>query len=516
MPAPTVTVSAPMAQAPAQPAPAAAPISPAPAALAGGLDSDSLRDMLIAAVSAGDSKLLNTLATSNREAILANFTNWQKPPDAVRQNNEAMQRYATTLIALAEMFRDKFKDESLVVKLSAPAQNQTQQQWEQGLAQAEALAKDMRLDEAKNLLGQVLAFVQNLPTDGPIPYHAVTHGRLAHTLFSKGEIEPAYGHMLRALQFSEQRGDDNGVAASLRGIYEINRYLGKTAEAAAIADRLSAQFTKLGNATDSQWWQRQAERVRAGEPLLRIVFFLNDQQYEVDDVPKLTEGRVRYGFVRNRPPIALCEATVQRGIQAGTQAKFDEALALFREAARIDPYDPSSHYQAALALMHLQRPAEAVAEFDAVDKLGPGWFNSRADRWVAAEIAGGRLEPAIFFILRTEEMPDQSATWDQKLSLCDQAISRVGEIAPLLLYRGRCLMRLGRMTEADPVLRGGVEKATEPDVRTRLLVDLQMITQDIDEKRKMLQEAIALNGNLAATAVARVALNSLEIEILRS
>ena len=73
---------------------------------------------------------------------------------------------------------------------------------------------------------------------------------------------------------------------------------------------------------------------------------------------------------------------------------------------------------------------------------------------------------------------------------------------------------LGHFAEAEPVLRTGVEKAAEPDVCTRLLVDLQMITQDPQEKLRLLKEAIALNGNLAAAAVARVAMNQLEMEFL--
>ena len=44
---------------------------------------------------------------------------------------------------------------------------------------------------------------------------------------------------------------------------------------------------------------------RAGEPAARVVFFVNDQQVEVEDVPRLSQGQLRHGFVRNRPPIAL-------------------------------------------------------------------------------------------------------------------------------------------------------------------------------------------------------------------
>jgi len=83
---------------------------------------------------------------------------------------------------------------------------------------------------------------------------------------------------------------------------------------------------------------------------------------------------------------------MQRGTQLGQQAKFEEALDVFRQAAMADPYDPNPHYQAAVTMMHLERAAEAVEAYDTTERLAPGWFNSRAERWVAAEIAAGRLE----------------------------------------------------------------------------------------------------------------------------
>ncbi len=419
-PSPVVQPSSGAAASPA--APVSSPM-PSP-------DSDSLRDMLIAAVSARDNKLVHTLVNANREAIATYFPDWQKVPEPIRNNGGAMQRYATTLINLAEIFRDHFGDVRLAQMLAGPdaggGTNTIQAQWEQGLAQADALVKEDNFDAARDLLTQIVNALRDVPGDGPVPFHAVTHGRLAHVLFSKGEVEPAAEHMRQALQLSEARAEEQGIAAGLRGMYEICRYQGKFAEAADYGDRLSAELAKLGKTDDAQFWTRQSARVRAGEPLCRVVFFVNDQQWEVEDVPRINEGRLRYGFVRNRPPLTLCEILVQRGMAAGSQAKFDEAMGHFAQAAKVDPHDPSAHYQSAVTLMHLQRPADAVVEYDITERLAPGWFNCRSERWMAAEIAAGRVEPPTFFILRTEEMPDASATWDQKLSLVDQAICAWG------------------------------------------------------------------------------------------
>ncbi|HET6246329.1 MAG TPA: hypothetical protein VFE47_01420 [Tepidisphaeraceae bacterium] len=499
-----------------QPAPAAEPVAAAPIPTAQGnplssAEPDSLRDMLIAAISARDQKLFARLINSNRQTIADNFPNWQKVPEAIRENGAVMQRYANTLIALGEFFRDQFGDMTLIKFLTAPqgTPGDMQQQWQEALGQTEAMVKELRYDDAKALLEQVLTALATVPKDTPVPFHAITNGRMAHILFATGDCDNAANHMWEALQLSQQRGEHAGAAAALRGLYEIHRYMGKLPEAAGFGDRLSAKLATMGKKPEADFWTRQSAIVRAGEPLCRVVFYVNDQQLEVDDVPPLTDPRLALSFMRNRPPLELCAGLVDRGMQVGSEAKFDEAMALFQQAAVVDPYDPVPHMQMAMTLMHLERAADAVTAYDAVERLAPGWQNSRADRWVAAEIAAGRLEPAIFFILRTEEMPENAASWEQKLSLADQAISRAGEIAPLLLYRARCLMRLGRVGEAEPVLRAGLEKAQEPDLRTRMLVDLQMISADRDEGRKLLSEAVALNGNLAAAGVARIKLRQM-------
>ena len=60
------------------------------------------------------------------------------------------------------------------------------------------------------------------------------------------------------------------------------------------------------------------------------------------------------------------------------------------------------------------------------------------------------------------------------------------------------------MTEG--ALRRGLERGEEPDVRTRLLVELCVVTADEAEKWRVLEEAVALKGNLAAAAMATLML----------
>jgi len=149
----------------------------------------------------------------------------------------------------------------------------------------------LRFDEATDLFRQILTALANVPTGGPVPYHAVTHGRLSHALFAKGEVDPAANEMWEALQLSMQAGDKSGIAAGLRGLYDIHRYMGKFPEAADFAVRLSEQLAKMDVPADAEFWAKQAARVRAGEPLCRVIFFINEQQYEVNDVPALERGK---------------------------------------------------------------------------------------------------------------------------------------------------------------------------------------------------------------------------------
>jgi len=129
-------LTVPIPDAPSPPSAPAVQSEPASSA-----DGDSLRDMLIAALSTRDMKLFETLATANRVAISDNFPQWQRVPEPIRNNGGAMQRYANMLIALAEMFRERFKDTSLITRLTAPGAtaDPIRAQWEQGLAQADAL-----------------------------------------------------------------------------------------------------------------------------------------------------------------------------------------------------------------------------------------------------------------------------------------------------------------------------------------------------------------------------------------
>lgn len=85
---------------------------------------------------------------------------------------------------------------------------------------------------------------------------------------------------------------------------------------------------------------------------------------------------------------------------------------------------------------------------------------------------------------------------------------RQPELPLLHLHHARALAELGRRVEALAALRRGLAADPEPDARTRLLVELAGVTDDLVEREASLREAEALAGNLVAAAMARVMLRA--------
>lgn len=234
---------------------------------------------------------------------------------------------------------------------------------------------------------------------------------------------------------------------------------------------------------------------------------VDGQRYEPDELGPLRDQKVQFVFERNRVTLRPAEVHTQRGGQLGGAGRFDEALAAFRAAAEADPFDPHCRYQEGLSLLHLGRHADAVASYEATEALAPGWFHCRADLWLAQQLALGNLGRETFLALSVLE--DGADPPDDKVRLADQALARTPRLAPLHLSRGKNLAALGRPREAQDAYRQGLACAAEPDVRTRLLVELGVLVDDAKERDALLREAEVLGGNLTAAATATLALRSM-------
>jgi tetratricopeptide (TPR) repeat protein len=194
-------------------------------------------------------------------------------------------------------------------------------------------------------------------------------------------------------------------------------------------------------------------------------------------------------------------ALIEEGSRLGSAGDGERALAAFQAAAALDPWDPQPPYLAGLALMELGRYADAVKSYDTTEQLAPGWFQCRADRWMATELAAGRVSRAAFQAVRA--IGDGDAPPDEKARLAAAAIATTPDLPVLYLLRAEALIKVGAKSAAEVVARAGLERNPDVDVRTRLLVTLSQTTKSA-ERGALLDEAIALDGNRTAAAMARL------------
>jgi len=377
--------------------------------------------------------------------------------------------------------------------------------WRRDLKRARQAMDHIRYDDAIILLEALRSRAVDRSGPGVDDLLATTLALLGDCYFHIGDAEEAVEIVEEARKRGEERGDIERSIACLKSLFEIHRYKGDPAAAAACADRLADAYAAQGQSAKARRFLRIAQIVRAGEPPLRVVAVVDDRPYEIDEAPRATE-RTAFSveFVRDRTTLRPAAQMIQRGEELGSRCEYERALAAFRTAAAIDPLDPECRYLAGLTLLHLGRYQEAAASYDACEARAPGWFECRAGAWLARELAKGRLDHKAFTALRAlEDGPGSPA---QKVEIARSALDRYPSLAPLYLFLGLSLRELGKNEEAEAALRGGLARAAEPDVRTRLLLQLALLVRSPEERRELLEEAVRQNGNLVAAATARLLL----------
>jgi tetratricopeptide (TPR) repeat protein len=371
------------------------------------------------------------------------------------------------------------------------------------LEQARELMSELRFEEARQLLSNAIAEARGVHGSTIEQFRAFANGMLGESCFQMGDATAAIEPTTAALRLCEEQGDQPGVVAYLENLVEIHRYLGQAEPAATAADRCAEVLSAAGRERPAAQWRRQAQVMRAGEPLNRVMVLLGDDRYELDDLPA---GEMEGGFTfqRNRVTLAPAQQRTSAGERLGGQGRQAEAYRSFQEAARLDRFDPHSRYLSGLALLFLRRYAEAVTEYEATERLAPGWFQCRADLWMARELARGALDHELFvtaYQLQNAPLPPA-----EKVRQAEAALQAAPGLAPLYLYQGDGLAALGATADAEAAYRKGLACAGEPDVRTRLLVALGIVSGSAPERAALLDEAAATEGgNLIATAMATIA-----------
>ncbi|MDC3962822.1 hypothetical protein KEG38_53905 [Polyangium jinanense] len=466
------------------------------------LSSSALREALFDAVDEGDLDRLSSLCEAHEQAICDAFPGWRTLPEPYREGPR-LRWYIQGMTSVAQhMAAMRGRPELFAALTTVPEDTQALlRRLEQALADIDALAAEGRYAEAEAKARAALAEASGHKSG----HQAMLTGRLGECLFHTGRVAEARAPFEATLTLCEESGDDQGALAALFSLFEVRRYLGDTAEAAATAERIASVLDRLGDADEARTFRRRAERVRAGEPRCRVVALVNGKPAELDELGGL-QGSVQFIYERNRPELRAASIATEEGERLGAAGEFVRALEAFRRAAVADRHDPSPVYQAGVTCLFMGRAAEAAELFRKTEELAPGWFRCRAYRYLAERISAGTLDPGVFAAVTEFDRPDLDPT--EKIRRAREALAKT-DLGLLHVALGDALAAERKSLEARAAYRRGLDVAEEPDVRTQLLVKLGNLVDDPAERIRLYRDAIALDGNLLFAAVARLSLASL-------
>jgi tetratricopeptide (TPR) repeat protein len=422
-------------------------------------------------IDCGDERGAIALCRRRSDEIRGEFPRWQKIPDALRSDPAGMQRYANTLITVARVFAEVLDDPSLFERLVGTPRDNPIMQLQHALAGAHEAMAEHDYDTAMHTLEDALARTSGISGPHAEELLAVAIGSLGRARFHAGLVPEALADFEQALALCRAQGDEEGEAVYRQAVHEAHRWLG------------------------------DAEG-QAG-PRVRVWAEIGDRRIDPDTLkPGMgleLRGSVRFVFERDRLGLGSVEALVERGREHGERGEYEDALECFAEAARRDPHDPEPLYMRGQTLMHLRRWGEAVEAYRRTEALAPGWYHCRTDGWVAEQIASGRAPEEAFELLVALEATEES-------ELLAAGLAAWPDAAPLRLIEARMLARAGDRKAARAAAEAGLAVAAEPDIETRLLVELAGLVDEPEERERLLRRAVELGGNLVARATAQVML----------
>jgi len=467
------------------------------------LPEGELLQALLAARRKGDLQRFRKLCRSHAEIINAAIPRWQKAPAEFTAKPDTLNEYIQTLGMVAEVLRDSGHPQLWKALVGNPDDNPITV-WERKLNEATTLSNETRFEEAAELLMNQLIDTRGLRGNAVDRLQALSQGSLGHIRFSSGKVEVAVGHYEQALRLCREQNDQEGIRVYLSNLYESQRYLGKSDLAASYAKELGQAWEAAGNAVLAKRFARLSQIVKEGEPVLRVVAQRDGKVLELDEVELQPTMKLEMHFWRNRPGLPGATKRIERGKELAGKRQYDEALELFREAASIDPYEPDAHYQAGMVLCEQQLYPQAVEEYETCELLAPGWYFCRSDLWVAKRLALGIMPHEVFLGMRF--LQDGPPDPKEKMNLATRMRPQAETIPLFAFLSGKLLQDAGRPKEAAQLWRKALDGEVESDVRTRILLSLAPLEEDVDKRRQLFQEAVELNGNLIAAAGAALSL----------
>ncbi len=480
--------------------------------------SQDLLNRLITLVAQGDDDGLAQLCLEQRGHIEREFRTWKTVPPAWREDRSTLDAYVAGLLGIARVFADTLGRPDLLEHLMGRDRTEGEasplERWHDGLESAQALLDTGKHREAAAMLQSIVDETDGVRGSWVDEYLPVTLGMLGGAYFNAGLVERASEPTSKALGMCREVGDEDGTVAYLTNLHEIRRYLGESEDAATLA-RALADRIEVTDPPRARRMRTRARIIENGEPPLRVVVLPPDGAglVELDELHLLAPldgesdsllGGLRFAFERNRVTLGGCGDRLETGREFATHGRLAEAVTAFEEAAKLDPWAPDAPYLRGLALAELGEFDQALAAYERVHALAPGWHRVEEDRALVSAIANGTLDPDILNIVR--EIEDGPRTPRSKIAVAHGGLERFPKLARLHFALGRAFWSVDEHEEARDAWRTALDTADNASIRTRALAELGATALDSDEGVRDLHRAIEEDGELVASAMARVLL----------
>ena len=463
------------------------------------LSAEQLRDRLIAA--AWSKRKLRVLCTQYRDQIVENVEILRKSPDNFNPTPAAVNEYGQRLGTVAEYLATECNAPELWNALCGTQEDNPLLQWEKWY---EELPQRMEQLEYRQLIDEAREFIARAQT---LEGHAVRrneellHGRLGELLFHSGHAADAVEAFRTALEHCRENGDVEGILMNLGNLHEVYRYLNDVSGAIAAGEE--AIKVRDEHDIDATDLRKHIDRFREGEPLCRIVCVHDDQEYELDELPDIRDGRYEFQFCRNRMSLQMVNTLVQQGNRLASEGQLADGLEKYQEASEVDPNDPAPWYQRGMALLELGAYGKGREAFEEVERLAPGWFQCRSDIWLARSLEDGTVSDEEFRLLRMLE--DGGLDPSEAEPIAEKAVEEYPEFAPFHLTLGDLRRNRKDREGAIACYRMGLKLVEEPDLESRLLCSLAgILPEDSPERKELIERALDLEGNLVAQATAKL------------
>ena len=385
-----------------------------------------LRARLIEAAASGSPGKLRTLCEKHKATVAAHLDLMTNAPENIRSNPAAMQSYIQHLGAVAPCLANECGAPQLWNKLRGTPDSNPLLRWQRWFGElpqrVERLEHATLIEEARRFVQEA----QRLEGNGARQGEAVLRGRLGELLFHSGRVAEATDPFRTALKLCRELHDVEGQRVYLNNLLEAHRYLGEIAEAVRVGKEIVGLLHEHGVACDDL--KKQLERIAAGEPLCRNVCCRDGKEMELNEVSQVSEGRYEFQFRRNRLSLPMTGLLVRHGNELASSGKLADALEKYQAATDVDPYDPDPVYQSGMCLLELGAYGKAREAFEEVERLAPGWFRCRSDRWLAECLEAGTVSDEEFRLLRA--LDDGGLSSEKAIPLAEKQRQRTQASLP--------------------------------------------------------------------------------------